>query len=398
MKDQLFGKYHGRVNKEAIIKSVMFGLIVGSSVMLVTSLLTWFFGFRGGLWLAIGLFAAGFVVTSLLLYFLKFRPTTKQIAVRVDSLGLEERLITMYELQGDNSYIAQRQREDAVHAMKSVDSMLIKIVVSTVLIVSLAVSLLLGLVGGTTVSSLYFAGAIPSGVDLVSGNTAEYTFRVTYGVATGEETGAVILWEPELITGYAEGEEPTVVTEPLTVKQGDDAPAVIAVPNESDGYVFICWSDGNTQPYRHDLDIQGNLKVTAMFANAGFSTEYLPDNLYEDGDDTQQGDSPILPWDDLQKDSGMDKPKDEDDEDSDVEDSEFDFDKSASQQQIIDGQNYYGDYFDDYYQQMQERLGSNNNIPPEVKSWINDYFKGVNAGKETDDEGGSEGGSQEGGN
>ena len=162
----LFKKYRSRVVKEGILKAVVCGLIVGFAVLIVTALAFWFAGVPWGLWLSIALFAAATGASVPAFYFLKFKPTAKAIAKRIDQLGLEERIITMMELEKDESFIAMKQREDALAAMKKADHMLIKVVVTTALVVAVSVTGAFG-VGAGTVSALYTAGVIPSGMDLL---------------------------------------------------------------------------------------------------------------------------------------------------------------------------------------------------------------------------------------
>lgn len=383
-KDALFRKYHRRIAKEGILKACFFGLIAGSGALFVTAFFSWFFGFKSGLWLSIGLFCAVSVSTGVLLYFLKFRPTTKQIAVRVDALGLEERLLTMLELEGDESYIAVRQREDAMHAMKSVDSMLIKIVISAALAISLAAALVFGLGGGTTVSALYYSGVIPSGVELMAGEKQYGTFTCTYGVSTGEKTGSVIVWTD----AWADGGEASADAASFQVREGDDAPAVYAVP--ADGYAFLSWSDGVRDPYRKDVGIKGSLTVSAAFVPVSTAVEELEEDRYlgegSEGQGDGDGDS------DSQYDDGSDQSQPQP-QPSDPSDPDFpeDLTHSMPNQQIIDGQHYYGNEFNGSYTDAQDRLNSDGNLSDDMKGWINDYYENIGTSGDREEEGGSEG-------
>ena len=119
MTSQLYLKYHKRINRESVIKSLLLGLIVGAAVLLATSFLAWMTN-PDFLWLAVIAFVLVTAGFTPLFYYKKYKPTTKAIAMRVDALGLEERLLTMAELEGDDSYLAKRQREDALRAMETV--------------------------------------------------------------------------------------------------------------------------------------------------------------------------------------------------------------------------------------------------------------------------------------
>ena len=392
MKDQLFRKYHRRIAKEGILKSVFYGLIVGSVALFITAFFSWFFGFRAGLWLAIGLFAVGFVLTACLLYFLKFRPTTKQIAVRADSLGLEERLITMYELQGDESYIASVQRKDAMQAMSKVDAMLIKIAVSAALIVALILALVLGLGGGTAVSSLYYSGVIPSGMDLLSGEESYYTFTCSYTVGSGADTGIIVLWTDEWADSEEDVTDPlanlTAVEESYQVKEGEDAPAVYAVP--AYGYAFAGWSDGVRNPYRRDMALQGSINVSAIFIEILPEIEGLENDLYyQNGDGSGNGG----PSDFQDPGQGGGSPSGA----LGQGDGSFEERRDVVNQQIIDSEKYYGDYFADSYDDTQDRLGSDSNLPDDLKGWISDYFDSIGTGSGKDGEDNGEDGGEDSG-
>ena len=114
----MFRKYRKRLVAEGVAKSLIFGLLVGFAANIVIATVSCFVKVEG-LWLiSIGLLLVGTLISAPIFYFAKFRPTTKQIAARVDRrLGLEERTITMLELENDDSYIAMRQREDAKDAL-----------------------------------------------------------------------------------------------------------------------------------------------------------------------------------------------------------------------------------------------------------------------------------------
>lgn len=391
-KNTLFKKYHRRIAAEGILKSLLYGLIAGSLVALVTALLSWFFGFKGGLWLSIGLFFVGLAATALPLYFFKFRPTAKAIAVRVDALGLEERLLTMLELEGDDSYIATRQREDAIHAMNSLDSMLVKIVISALLIGLVGVSLVFGFGGGTTVSALYYADVIPSGMELLEGEKTYFTFTVNYGVSSGEETGAIVLWTDDLAHTATDLNDPfaglTPFSGPVSVTEGEDAPAVYAVP--ATGYAFVGWSDGVTDPYRKDTNVMGSLNVTAMFVPVGLNVEELQQDAYfnQNSQSGQNGGDPS----NFDGGSSSDAPSQPSGNgNGDGSDSEDSDSHSSGNQQIIDSNHYYGDEFGNSYNDAQGRLESDSNLSEDMKGWISDYFGSIGTGGSQNGEGEGEG-------
>lgn len=235
---KLLEKYYSRLAQESFLKSLLWGLVVGFSALLLSAIVCWYVGFKG-IWVCIVLFVAATAISTPLFYFCRFRPTIKQTARRVDSLGLEERLLTMTELEGDNSYIAVKQREDAVQALKKVNARLIKFVFSVSLVVTLAIVGVFG-TGMTT----YAALSEVSGRDLIrqalEGPAAQY--EVIYQV---KGDGRII------------GEERQVVT------AGEKAQPVMAVADSD--WVFVGWDDGNGNPLRLDTEINDDMVVYAVF-------------------------------------------------------------------------------------------------------------------------------------
>ena len=121
----------------------------------------------------------------------KFRPTTVQIARRIDSsLGLEERMITMLSLQNDESYLAMRQREDAETRLGRTDRKQIRIRVAAASIALVCVFGILG-IAMSTVTVLSAQGILPNGPELFSSPSVspqDQYFTVKY---TAEEGGEI---------------------------------------------------------------------------------------------------------------------------------------------------------------------------------------------------------------
>ena len=253
MADKLFQKYYKRVAKEGVLKALLIALSIASGALALTAAFSWFFGFKAGLYIGIALFVVILGALTPLLYIRKFRPSTKAIAQRVDELGLEERVLTMTELENDSSYLALKQREDTVHALKQVDHMLIKIAVSTALIVVTAAVVVFG-AGFMTVDTLYVAGVIPSGVSLISEAVGDKSYIVSYDVDLSNEAIAALkeaeVEIPESGYGfvYYYDEEnwrtQDKFEDQIEINEGEAAPAVLAVASR--GYVFVRWSDGVT--------------------------------------------------------------------------------------------------------------------------------------------------------
>ncbi len=243
-----FKKFYHRLALEGVLKAFMWALVIAFAACFVISFVSWFFPFNG-LWLAIavwGAFTCGFTV---LFYFLRFRPTAQGIARRVDSLGLEERLITMAELENDESYIALRQREDAQAHISAFDTKAIKISVSLVLLVVACGMGVLG-IGMATVETLSQNGITKGGADIIEEllpPEPEVYYSVSY-LVEGE--------------GYIEGEAEQMVL------AGGDTTMVVAIPEE--GWAFVNWQEDEVEnPVRTDKDIRQEMIFTAVFAELG---------------------------------------------------------------------------------------------------------------------------------
>lgn len=334
---KLFQKYYNRLAREGIVKSVLCGLAAGLASRFIAAAVCWFVGFKG-FWILIVAFAAAAAAAGFLAYYKKFRPTTRSIARRVDELGLEERLITMTELEGDPSYIAMRQREDAMKSLSCVSTDLLKIAVSVPLIVSLVVAGVCSL-GSTTVYALYSTGVMKSGMEMI--NAANEKDPVVYDVE------------------YIAGENGKILGENVQrVYEGEDALAVMAIPE--DGYIFVGWSDGYETAYRVDLEIKGDLEVTALFKEAA---DVDPDDDEENNPDPD--DIPPLPFGGGNG-NGPNDPSDEDSTDGNG--------KWSAGDQVNDGQTDYGSELGDATDAAQ---GGINNGNGDNGGIIGDYFDGI---------------------
>jgi hypothetical protein len=238
-----FEKQYRKLFWESVIRSVVFGLVFGFGLAFVCAMAFWIAGLNLW-WTAFIAFAVGTAAASVILYFAKYRPTVVSGARRMDRLGLEERLVTMVELQGEDSYIAKRQREDAMEKLHMLSPSSIKIKVSLGVIIAALVSFTLAAVM-TTLSALSAAGFFPSWEDIIDEvvpEEREVYYAVTYDVTEG---------------GYIEGEADQLVL------AGKDAERVQAVADE--GYMFGGWDDGYEKPVRQDKGITKTEIFTAIF-------------------------------------------------------------------------------------------------------------------------------------
>ncbi len=309
---QIFEKYYSRLAKEGIIKALICGFIVGFAVSIIPAFITYLVNYNG-LWISMGIGLAAVVATAPLFYYFKFRPKTKQIAERIDRLGLDERLITMMELEKDQSYIALLQREDAKDKLKSVNGNQLKYSIFILPIVMLIVLAVFS-VSMVTISALSVTPKIgweypqPE----IPGPQDNYLYIPISYVA---DVGGVIIGEAEQVVIY-----------------GKDATTVVAVANI--GFEFEKWSDGLESPERTDKNIQKGFTVYAIFAE-----------LVDGGD----GDGPPVNG----KNPG----------------GEY-----IENNVIIDGETYYRDVYQNYYDEAMRILAEGGEIPPALREIIALYF------------------------
>ena len=325
--NEILKKYRKSLAKEGFIKSLIWGCIIGFFAMTVLAVLLYCIGVAM-IWLApvtgIALILAGTAV----LYFAKYRPTLKQVAERTDMLGLKERVITMIEMKEDTSYMAVRQREDTAVQLQKFSNRKLKL---QIMLVPLIIACLLALLGisSTTVSAMSVSGAVP-GIDELLPDSSEEASLVE--VMYMEEDG-----------GHIEGEPVQIVS------AGGDCTEVVAVAD--DGYVFDIWSDGVTTPERTDKNVVQSMTVFALFA--------------ELGDDT---------------------PGEEMEDDIDI-DMDFDSDKQMpasgaggkyeEHNQVIDGETYYRDVYQGYYEQAMQILSEGGVVPEYIRIIIQNYFEAI---------------------
>ena len=344
MSGKLFRKYYSRLAREGVMKSLLCGAIVGFGVLFVSAAASWLVNTKL-YWVAILLSVAIAAFASLIFYHKKFKPTTRQIASRVDELGLEERILTMTELEGDESYIAMRQREDALAALQTVNEKLLTIIVSVPLVVATCISGVFG-VGMTTITVMSDKGIIKSGGDLIDEATAipPKEFELSY---EADERGGMI-----------EGEQFQIVVE------GQSGTAVMAVAEE--GWAFLEWSDGYTDPYRIDENVTDNITVIAYFSEL----QDMGDGGGDGGD--KPGDIPQDPGQ-----GGSSKPGQ-----GPGAGGEY-----TPSNQVIDGQTYYGHEYGLAFEETLEKMAQNTEMPDELRQLITNYFETikVESNEETED-------------
>ncbi len=347
----VFEKYYSRMKKEGILNAGLIGLSAGGAISAVLSVVCMLVDASLALvlGLALGAGIAVFAGVTAALYFLKFRPTERKMAERADATGLQERSITMLELNGDDSYVARRQREDAAeHIALAEGSALAKLSVS---VAAIAFACVLFLAGGaaTTVSGLMAARVIPPIVAGESPLVPDGYAAVSYMADEG---------------GEISGEEDQLVL------LGESAEPVAAVPDE--GWAFKEWSDGVTDPYRYDTAVNQDLTVIAIFEEVDEDGEGEDsDGEGKDSDDDNQ--KPNENQNNENKDPADEEqqPPPEDPDNPDNPDSKYE-DKN----QVIDGETYYRDVVG-YYNAVMEKLTAGTGLTKEERDFIEKYFGSI---------------------
>lgn len=412
MTSEVFKKYYKKIGRESILKALLCGLTIGFSLMFVCIAASWLAGFKAGIYIGLGLFVAATAIATPLFYTFRFRPTTKKIAQRIDTLGLEERILTMAELENDDSFIAMKQREDAMKAMKSVSSEMLKIAVSVPLIAAVAISATLGT--GMTVAA---AVAPDGGKHFVDGLKEKHTYEITYTVEgkgwvidfTKKENAALIaamkerarqreidkangkeVTEDETLpdtfqnrlgivyTASDETAQATMVldganyedtTYTFEVTEGEEfGVKLMALPQK--GYVFVGWSDGVTSPYREDMEATATKTVTATFEEVTDPGGGSKNDGQEQGEEPGDADSGNGSSSSSGDGSG-------DGNNNNTSNSNGEGSKAAPANQIINGETYYGDVFEDAYREMLERMKNNNSLSEAEKKAISDYLDSI---------------------
>ena len=343
MSDRSLQKYYLRLATEGLIKALLWGLSIGFSILAILGGIFWFMAWKA-VWICLLVWAVVSAGTTYALYRWRFKPTTKYIARRVDDLGLHERILTMTELEGDESYIAQRQREDANAALQKVAPELLKIGVSVRTIVCAAVACVLG-AGVAVVAFLGAAGIIPTGQDLLhpdgpDGPVIKYTIK--YEIADG--------------MGTIQGEmEQTVVA-------GEYTTGVVAVP--ADNWAFLRWSDGSTDPYRSDLATEDKTYTVVFESLKIEGLGGLEDEMPDDA-----------PGDQLADDNNN-----ESDENGNEAAGKFE-----EVNQVIDGKTYYGNVYEEAYKDAMDDL-TGKEYSEDAKGVGSGYFENIEKGEEATEE------------
>ena len=330
-----FAKCFRKLVREGMLKAFLLALAIGFGVAFVVGSVTWIMG-TNALWISLGAVLGIALIATPILYFSIFRPTVKSNAKRIDRMGLEERIITMVELNDQDDLFSRLQRADAQAHLAAFDEKQLKIRVPRKIVISTSVAAVLGCVM-TTLSTLAALGIILSGSDLldpiIPDPPVEYVY-IEYIVDAG---------------GYIDGAEFQEII------KGEDATPILAVAEE--GWVFAGWDDGGKYPDRQDSSVMTDGIYIAIFLPAGGDGEGMP-----------------MPGDGAPADMGSDSPMDSDMKGDDGEKGKAGG-KYEKANQVLDGQTYYRDVYDQYKDQADEDLSSDEGISEDMRDVIESYYE-----------------------
>ena len=372
--DKIFSLYKKRMTVAAVTSSVCYGLIIGGGVAFIAALLSWLLSYNG-VWIAVGTGLGSAIISGILLFFFKFRPNEHSVARRMDTMGLEERTITMYDLQNTDSPIAEIQRRDACDKIQNVSQSQIKtafpvFAAGKVAAVCLGVALCAA-IGMTLVTGLTEAGVIP-GPGIV---VAEQDRFVTVSYAVQNDEGGEIEGEFEQIISPGESTEPV---------------AAVA----EDGWIFVRWSDGVLTTERQDTNVEEDKEIFAIFEEIGDGEDEDADDPLDnenEGDYDQNAPNP-------DKNDGAGNSGDVGNGGEGESDNGSQGDGNGTGEggqegqghgdgkgegagggwsdsnQIIDGSTDYRDVFDTYYDMAMEIIKNGGELPQELREFIEKYF------------------------
>lgn len=378
------------LQKERIIKSVLCGMAVGFAVIFVVAFITWIFEFKG-LWLSVGLGVAAWAVAAVVFYFVVFKITDMAVMQRLDRAGLDERMVTMYELQGDDSYMAQRQRADASAAfstaVKRSGGRLIKTQVAAAIICAVGIVCPFGL-GMASITALSDYGVLPTLYELCGGEgglgfgpgSTTPTYTVTYE-AGGVENGGLLIDAASAVRQSADGDDAPVGQTSLkqTVVAGGTSVVKVQPAVESEGYIYylakMVDGEGNEYyPAGNEFvfsNVRKSMAFTAVFEKeyvgeeAMYSYYYDPNNKgdkNENGDPNDHGD----PNDNAEPEPGNNEPG---------MSGPPSPGSASGDDTIIDGETPYDEQYDYYYAIAMDMLANGTaGYPPELVSMLEGYF------------------------
>ena len=234
-------KFNSKLIAEGVLRSVLVAGTAAFTAMIITAIAL-LIASVNMIWISPIVGVVVWVLCTIVAYFATYKPTMTSMAERIDLLGLEERVITMLELENNDSYIAKRQREDAIREIEKVNSSKIKIVLSKGIVICTSVLLLIS-VCLITVSGLYLNGTIKVPPPIIE-NEKNLYMDISYNASKG---GVVIGKVNQSITRGGETEQVEAIA--------------------AEGFIFIKWTDDNLSNKRSESNVIVAMDIVALFMN-----------------------------------------------------------------------------------------------------------------------------------
>ena len=332
----ILSKYEQRLIMEGKLKALLLSLTIGFAGALVLGAVSWYMG-TNALLLCIAIVAGVALIGTPAFYALIFRSSVAAKAKRIDRMGLDERAITMVELEGDESVFARLQREDTRIHLEQMDVKQLEYKIPRALVVWTIVVSVLGL-SATVMCTLASMGLVKTGAELADPFLPKPPVQYVYIEYMVEEGGSI------------EGDEFQQVI------QGQGGTEVMAVADE--GWIFIGWDDGFGRPNRVDSFVEQSIVLVARFEPSGEEVE---------GAESQEGDG--------DPDDRPVKGENEAQESMGDETAPQAGGKYQMANQVIDGETFYREVLEQYADMINEYLSSGESIPEEVRKIIETYLE-----------------------
>ena len=269
------------------------------------------------------------------------------------------------------------QRENAKEHLKDVEDRKLRMRLPKMVMILVVVAMILGS-GMTTVVALAANEVLPSLGEIVNPtDPLADCLAISYITEGG---------------GEIEGETDQLIL------PGEDASPVVAVAE--DGWVFVGWDDGVKTTERQDKNVTSGAVYVAQFQEIGDEGEPgdESDNNNNGGNGSEGDQAPDVPAGgesnadsneggsgDKGSGQGADSDKENGGEGEGDQEGEGKGDgkgqgaggKWDDANKFLDGEKYYKDYLDMYYEMAQEYFDENGDIPPEMREFFETYFGGI---------------------
>lgn len=337
-------KYYKQLEREALIKSVLYASGLGFAAVFILGFIFYMTEIKS-LWICPLL---GFILVLSfipLFYFEKFKPTEKEILQRIDLLGLDERMTTMYDYRNDLSEIAAIQRQDAIYSLKEQNKAInfkFKNKNEKRFFIGSFVSIFMGIIM-SIILAFMTVGILPSGSKLVYGEEKSVLYMVSYMEGDGYT-----------ISGEAD----------QLVEPGKSTTEITAVPI-NDSWAFLQWSDSTpdnlkNNPTRYEENVMEDKILFAIFIEVdsgedkdSIYSNHKPEDIPEEQPDSGNSDGIST--------GGNGSGKGNTNFNDSIINSDYD-------------NINYREVFESYYDIISKEI-SNGNLTPEQKAFYEAYFK-----------------------